>query len=121
MAINVQEPHEMPALIDTHARKLRAQLLGAMLRSKAGEPAPQRLHFRRAVEPQESAKCGRVFLLELLGPLNAQQRHEQKRQQRRAQTIEGGTHVTVELAADPNEPALDQTWESQQHTDTGNR
>src|SRR5262245_32743709 len=79
------------------------------------------LHFRRAVELQESAERSRVFLLELLGPLDAQQRHEQKRQQRRAQTIEGGTHVTVELAADPNEPAFDQTWESQQHTDTGNR
>src|SRR5262249_910560 len=91
------------------------------LRGKAGEPAPQRLHFRRAVEPQEPAKCGWVLLLEMLGPLDAQQRHEQERQQRRAPTIEGGTHVTVELAADPHEPALDQTWESQQHTDTGKR
>src|SRR5215813_9716898 len=73
----------------------------------------QRLHFRRAVEPQESAERSRVFLLEMLGPLDAQQRHEQKRQQRRAQTIEGGTHVTVELAADRKQPALDQTGQSQ--------
>jgi hypothetical protein len=114
MAINVQEPHEMAAPIDTHARKRCAQLLGAMLHSKAGEPAPQRLHFRRAVEPQESAKCGRVFLLEMLGPFDAQQR-QQKCQQSRAQTIEDGTDVTVELAADPKQPALDQTRDSQQH------
>ena len=40
MAINVQEPHEMSALIDTHTRKLRAKLLGAMLRGEAREPAP---------------------------------------------------------------------------------
>ena len=71
MAIKVQEPHEMAALIDAPTRKLRAQLLGAMLRGKTGESATQRLYFRRAVEPQEPAKCGRVFLLELLGPLDA--------------------------------------------------
>lgn len=34
MAINVQEPHEMSALIDTHTRKLCAQLLGAMMRGE---------------------------------------------------------------------------------------
>ena len=56
MAINVQEPHEMSALIDTHTRKLCAQLLGAMVCREAGEPAPQRLHFRRSVEPEESAE-----------------------------------------------------------------
>jgi hypothetical protein len=76
MAVNVQKSHEMSALIDTHTRELRAQLLGAMLRGKAGEPAPQRLHFRRAVEPEQSAERGRVFLLEMLGPLDAQQRPE---------------------------------------------
>src|SRR5262245_24626382 len=98
MSINVQEPHEMSALVDAHARKFGAQLLGAMLRGKAGEAAPQRLHLRRAVEPQKSTECGGVFLLEMLGPLDAQQRHEQKREQRGAQAIEGGTHVTVQLA-----------------------
>ena len=45
----------MSALIDTQTRKLRAQLLGAMVRREAGEPAPQRLHFRRSVEPEEAA------------------------------------------------------------------
>src|SRR6266404_5200858 len=39
MAVNVQKPHEMSAPIDTHARKLRAELLGAMVRSKAGQGA----------------------------------------------------------------------------------
>src|SRR5829696_3183614 len=41
MAVNVQEPHEMPALIDTQTRKLCAQLLGAMMRRKAGHPPSQ--------------------------------------------------------------------------------
>src|SRR5262245_9396892 len=121
MAINVQEPHEMPALIDAPTRKLRAQLLGAMLRRQAGQPAPQRLYFWRAVEPQQSTKCGRVFLLKMLGPLDAQQRHEQERQQRRAQAVECRTHFTVKLATDPKQPALDQTRKGQQDTDTGYR
>jgi hypothetical protein len=36
MAVDVQEPHEMSALIDTQTRKLRAQLLGAMVCREAG-------------------------------------------------------------------------------------
>jgi hypothetical protein len=57
----------------------------------------------------------------MLGPLDAQQRHEQERQQGRAQAIEGRTDLTVELAADPKQPALDQARESEQDADTGNR
>src|ERR1700730_5129753 len=121
MAVNVQKSHEMSALIDAPPRKLRAQLLGAMVRREAGEPAPQRLHFRRSVEPEQSAESGRVPFLEMLGPLDAQQRHEQERQQRGAQAIEGRTDFTVELAADPKQPALDQARESEQDADTGNR
>ena len=30
------------------------------MRREAGEPAPQRLHFRRSVEPEEPAERGRV-------------------------------------------------------------
>ena len=71
MAVHIQKPHEMPALIDAHTRKLRAQLLGAMLRGKAGEPATQRLYFRRSVEPEKPAERRRVFLLQMLGPLDA--------------------------------------------------
>ena len=121
MAVDVQKPHEMSALIDTQPRKLRAQLLGAMVRREAGEPPPQRLHFRRSVEPEEAAERGRVAFLEMLGPLDAEQRHEQERQQRRAQAIERRTDFTVELAADPKQPALDQTRQREQDTDTGNR
>jgi hypothetical protein len=42
-----------------------------MVRREAGEPPPQRLHFRRSVEPEEAAECGRVSFLEMLGPLDA--------------------------------------------------
>jgi hypothetical protein len=79
MAVNVQEPHEMSALVDARTRKLRAKLLGAMMRRKPGEPTPQRLDFRRAVEPEQSAECGRIAFLQMLGPFDAQQRHEQQR------------------------------------------
>jgi hypothetical protein len=61
----------MAALIDTQTRKLGAQLLGAMVCRQAGEPAPQRLHLRRSVEPEEPAECSRVAFFEMLGPLDA--------------------------------------------------
>ena len=57
----------------------------------------------------------------MLGPLDPQQRHEEECQQRRAQAIEGRTDFTVELAADPKQPALDQAWKRQQDTNCGNR
>src|ERR1700741_327451 len=111
----------MSTLIDTQTRKLDAQLLGAMVCRQAGEPAPQRLDFRRAVEPEQSAKCGRIAFLEMLGPLDAQQRHEQQRQQGRAQTVERRTDVPVELAADAKQPTLKQTREREQDTNARNR
>src|SRR5215831_16921132 len=98
----------MSALIDTQTRKLCAQLLGAMACRQAGEPSPQRLHFRLPVEPEQPAKCGRVAILEMLGPFDPQQRHEEECQQRRAQAIKGRTDFTVEFATDPKQPALDQ-------------
>ena len=70
MAINVQEPHEMAALIDTQTRKLGAQLLGAMVCREAGEPAPQRLHLRRSVEPEEPVTVS-VSVLKLLESLES--------------------------------------------------
>src|SRR5215468_11167816 len=68
----------MSALIDTQTREFCAQLLGAMACRQAGEPSPQRLHFRRPVEPEQPAKGGGVALLEMLGPLDPQQRHEEE-------------------------------------------
>jgi hypothetical protein len=38
-----------------------------------------------------------------------------------SQAIEGRTDLTVEFAADPKQPALDQTRQSEQDADTGNR
>src|SRR5215471_17734106 len=111
----------MSALIDPQTRKLCAQLLGAMVCRQAGEPSPQRLYFRRPVEPEQPAKCGRVELLEMLGPLDPQQRHEEERQQRGAQAIKGRTDLTVEFAADLKQSALDQAWKRQQDTNSGNR
>ena len=53
--------------------------------------------------------------------MTAQQRHEQQRQQRRAQAIEGRTNLAIEPAADPEQPALDQAGKRQQHADAGHR
>src|SRR5262245_39102483 len=96
MAVNVQKCHEMPALIDTSTRKLRAQFNGAMARRQTSEPAPQCLDFRRTVEPEDSAERGRISLLEMLRPLDALQRHKQERQQRCAHAVESWTDFAVE-------------------------
>jgi hypothetical protein len=47
---------------DAQMRKLRAQLLSAMVGSKADKSAPRRLHFRRTVELKEPSECSGVFL-----------------------------------------------------------
>jgi hypothetical protein len=72
MAVNLQKPHEVALLIDAQLCKLRAQLLGAVVRREAGEAALPRLHFRCSVKPKESAECGRAAFLKLLGPLAAE-------------------------------------------------
>jgi hypothetical protein len=61
----------MSALIDTETRQLRAQLLGAMVCRQTGEPAPQRFHLRRSVEPEEPAERRRVAFFKMLGPLDS--------------------------------------------------
>jgi hypothetical protein len=58
MTINVQKPHEISTLVDPQTRNFGAKLLGAMIHRETGEPAPQRLHFRPAIEPEQSAECG---------------------------------------------------------------
>src|SRR6266704_5622584 len=121
MAVNVQKSHEMSALIDTPTRKLRAQLNGTMACCQMSKPASQCLDFRRSVEPEDSAERSRVAFLEMLGPLDAQQRHEQERQQRRAQAIESRTDFAVEPAADLKQPTLDQTRQRDQYASTRNR
>jgi len=92
-----------------------------VVRCEAGEAAPQRLHFRRSVQSEESAERGRISFLELFGPLDAEQRHQNERQQRRAQAIERRTDFTVEFAADPKQPALDHVRESKKDAGTRNR
>src|SRR5215468_374246 len=121
VTVDVQKAHEMSALTDTHTRELCAELLSAMARGETREPAPQRFHFLRAVEPEEPAECSWIPLLEMFGPLNPEQCHKQERQQRRAQTIESRADLTVELAADPQQPALDQARQSQQDAGSRNR
>src|SRR6516164_5344942 len=121
VTVDVQKAHEMPALTDTHTRELCAELLSAMARGETREPAPQRFHFRRAVEPEQPAECSWIPLLEMFGPLTPEQRHKQQRQQRRAQTIESRADLTVELATDLEQPALDQARQSQQDAGSRNR
>jgi hypothetical protein len=79
----------MSALIHAQTRKLRAQLLGAMVCRQATEPPQQRLHFGRAVEPKESAEGRWISFLEMLGSLDAQQCHKQEGQQGTALPVNG--------------------------------
>src|SRR5215472_1292749 len=79
VTVDVQKAHEMSALTDTHTRELCAELLSAMARGETREPAPQRFHFRRAVEPEEPAECSWIPLLEMFGPLNPEECHKQER------------------------------------------
>src|SRR6516165_308063 len=121
VTVDVQKAHEMSALTDTHTRELCADLLSALARGETRDRAPQRFHLRRAVGREERDECSWIPLLEMFGPLNPEQCHKQERQQRRAQTIESRADLTVELAADPQQPALDQARQSQQHAGSRNR
>lgn len=76
VAIDIQEPHQSPALIDALARQLRPQLLGMMVCGETGELTPQSLDLRRAIQPEQPSEGSRVALLEMLGTLDTQQRHQ---------------------------------------------
>lgn len=77
VAVDGQKPHDMPAPSNAKACEFRAELLGTVVRREAGELAPQRLHFRRSVEPEESAESRWVSFLEMLTPTlpSAERRH----------------------------------------------
>ncbi len=90
-----------------------------MLGGQPRELTPQSLDLGRAIQPQQSAERHRVSLLELLGTRDAQQRHQQQRQQRRAQPVEGRADATVELASDQQEPALEKRRQGEEHPCTG--
>ncbi|HLS81360.1 MAG TPA: hypothetical protein VK025_08155 [Steroidobacter sp.] len=60
-----------------------------------------------------------IALLQVLGPLDAQQRHQQQRQQRRAQPVERWTDTAIELVRDAEQPALNERRQSEQHADAG--
>jgi len=55
VTIDVQEPHQMPTLIDTQARQFCSQLLGVLVCGKAGQPAPEGLDLGGPIQPQEPA------------------------------------------------------------------
>jgi hypothetical protein len=57
----------------------------------------------------------------MLGPLDAEKRHQQERQQHRAQAREGRADLTVELPADLKYPALDRARQREEDADTRNR
>ena len=55
------------------------------------------------------------MLLERLGTPDAPQRHQQQRQQRGPQAVEGRADVAVELSGDPKDTALYQQRDSEHH------
>ncbi len=114
VAIDIQEPHQLAASGHAHPSQLRAHLLGAMMGGETAERPPEGLDLGRPVKPEESAEGGRIALLELLGALHAQQRHQEQRQQRRAQSVEGGPDSPVELTRDAQHSAVHQERYGQQ-------
>jgi len=106
-------------MIDAQTCQFCAQWLGALVGGEPAELTPEGLHFRHSIKPQQSSQRGRVVFLQMLRTLNAQQRHEQQREQACAQAIEGRADFTIELAADPQQPAFHQSWEGKQHTHPG--
>ena len=82
--------------------------VSAMLGSQTSELAPQGLDLRRPIEPEEPPEGGRVVLLELLGTLDAQQRHQEQCHECGAQSIEGRPDPAVKLACDAQQPAVHQ-------------
>src|SRR5690606_18255830 len=60
-----------------------------------------------------------IALLQVLGPLDAQQRDQQQRPQRRAQPVERGTETAIELVRDAEQPAINERRQSEQHADVG--
>ena len=91
-----KNPISSPALRHAYTGQLSAQLAGAVVRGEATERPPQSLDFRCAIEPEEPAESRRVAFLELLGTLDAQQRHQEQRHQRRAQSVEGRSDPAIE-------------------------
>ena len=99
--------------------ELFSELLGLVPGGEAGELATDGLDLRCAVEPQYVPQGGGVSLLEPLGTLDAPQRHEQKHEEGRAEAIESRADVAVQLGRDPEDTALDQRRQRQQHPRAG--
>jgi hypothetical protein len=71
-----------------------------MMRGEASELTPQGLHFGRTIQSEQSAESSWITLFELLGTLDPKQRHQEQRQQCRAQpVVEGWADFTVQLVS----------------------
>ena len=75
---------------------------------QAGQLAPQRFDFGRPIQTQHSSQVLRRVFLEALGPFDAPQRHEQKREQTGAQSIEGRPEAAVDFSGTLQDAAGDQ-------------
>ena len=60
VAVDVEEAHEVAALLDAQTRQLRAELLGLVVAGQARELPAQGLDLGRAVEPEHAAEGLRV-------------------------------------------------------------
>jgi len=67
VAVDVQEAHQMSALIDSQGAPTCApKLIGLVVCGEAGELTPQGLDLGRPVEAQQPAEGGRIALFQML-------------------------------------------------------
>lgn len=91
-----------------------SEALGAAQAGQARELVAQGLDLGGPVQSEEPAQIGRRVLLERFGALDAQQRHEQQREERGPQPVERRADGAVDLARDGEHPGGDQGGEGEQ-------
>ena len=84
MSVDIQEPERSPTVCHALLRKGTSELCSTTVGGQTAELAPQGLHFGRPVETENPSEILRHVLLECLGPLDPQKRHEQQGYERGA-------------------------------------
>ncbi len=90
VAVDVEEPQGLPPLLDAAVGQGAPELGGLPEGGKTDEFSAHGLDFWRPVEAQDAAEVLRRTLLEAFGSLDAQERHQDERDEGGAQAVVGG-------------------------------
>ncbi len=115
VTVHVEEAERGASCGDAALGERAAELGGATEGRQAGELPAQGLDLGRSVQAKNAAQIiGGVFL-DVLGTLDAPQRHEQQRNDAGAQAVEGRADAAVHVAGAREDAAGDQCGDRQQH------